>query len=177
MYNTKITTIVGDITKVTGMDAIVNAASPTLIDGGTVNNAVFKAAGEGLFHECKNLGGCQIGESKITKGYELPNPFIMHTVGPIWNGGTTNEVDLLASCYRSSLDIAMKHGIKRIAFPSIATGIYHFPVALAAETAAVTVREILNKNDGLIDEICWVLFDNRTKLVYDTVFKNIFNLI
>lgn len=175
MHKTRIETMVGDITKMSEIDAIVNAASPTLIDGGTVNNAVFKAAGEELFYECKKLGGCAVGKSKITKGFELPNSFIIHTVGPIWNGGTSNEVNALTSCYQSSLELALKYNIKSIAFPSIATGIYHFPVALAAETAALAVKSFLDTNDGEIEKISWVLYDGRTKLVYDSVFKNIFH--
>ena len=104
----------------------------------------------------------------------LPCSYIIHTVGPVWNGGTHNEAGLLASCYQNSLDIAVKKGIKKIAFPSISTGIYHFPVELAAESAAAAVKQFLVGHDGALDEIIWVLFDARTKLIYDSVISREF---
>lgn len=166
---TKIQTVLGDITKIQGMDAIVNAANSSLLGGGGVDGAIHRAAGKGLLAECRLLGGCKTGQAKLTKGYGLPCTYIIHTVGPVWNGGTHNEAGLLASCYQNSLDIAVKKGIKKIAFPSISTGIYHFPVELAAESAAAAVKQFLLEHDGALDEITWVLFDTRTKLIYDSV--------
>lgn len=166
---TKIQTVLGDITKIQGMDAIVNAANSSLLGGGGVDGAIHRAAGKELLAECRLLGGCKTGQAKLTKGYGLPCTYIIHTVGPVWNGGTHNEAGLLASCYQNSLDIAVKKGIKKIAFPSISTGIYHFPVELAAESAAAAVKQFLLEHDGALNEITWVLFDTRTKLIYDSV--------
>ena len=121
---------------------------------------IHRAAGKELLAECRLLGGCKTGQAKLTKGYGLPCTYIIHTVGPVWNGGTHNEAGLLASCYQNSLDIAVKKGIKKIAFPSISTGIYHFPVELAAESAAAAVKQFLLEQDGALDEITWVLFSS-----------------
>lgn len=166
---TVISTVLGDITKVTGMDAIVNAANSSLLGGGGVDGAIHRAAGRELLAECRLLGGCKTGQAKITKGYNLPCGYIIHTVGPVWNGGTSGEEEKLASCYRNSLELAVKNGIKRIAFPSVSTGIYHFPVELAAKTAMGAVRDFIESHPGALEQIVWVLFDARTKLVYDTV--------
>lgn len=171
---TTVNTVLGDITKVSGMDAIVNAANTSLLGGGGVDGAIHRAAGKELLSECRLLGGCKTGQAKITKGYDLPCKYIIHTVGPVWNGGTNKEEELLASCYRTSLKLAVDNGIKRIAFPSIATGIYHFPVELAAQTAADEVKRFLAESDGKLEQILWVLFDARTKLVYDMVFQKTF---
>lgn len=174
MAKTEVRTVLGDITKVTGMDAIVNAANSSLLGGGGVDGAIHRAAGKELLSECRLLGGCKMGQAKITKGYQLPCKHIIHTVGPVWNGGEHKEKELLASCYRSALELAAEIGIRRIAFPSISTGIYHFPVSLAAETAVDTVRKFLDERDGELELILWVLFDEKTKLVYDTEVRKVF---
>lgn len=171
--NTVIDTVLGDITKITGMDAIVNAANSSLLGGGGVDGAIHRAAGKELLHECRLLGGCKTGQAKITKAYNLECRYIIHTVGPVWNGGTCGEQEKLASCYRNSLLLALENGVKRIAFPSVSTGIYHFPVELAAETAIGTAREFAAEYPGELEQILWVLFDARTKLVYDTVLRKL----
>lgn len=175
MYKTMVGTLLGDITKLKGMDAIVNAANSSLLGGGGVDGAIHRGAGKELLEECRQLGGCKTGQAKLTKGYQLPCTYIIHAVGPAWNGGTHREVELLASCYKNSLDLALKHQIRRIAFPSISTGIYHFPVELAAETAANETDGFLREHDGELEEILWVLFDERTKLIYDMVVRKVFD--
>lgn len=164
---TELTTILGDITKVQGMEAIVNAANSSLLGGGGVDGAIHRAAGKELLAECRLLHGCKTGQAKLTRGYNLPCNFIIHTVGPVWNGGRKKEVELLASCYRNSLDVAVQNGIKSIAFPSVSTGIYHFPVELAAEIAVKEAISFLSLQTGAFDKILWVLFDERTKAAYD----------
>lgn len=165
--NTVIRTIQGDITKVDFVDAIVNAANNSLLGGGGVDGAIHRAAGRELLAECRTLHGCATGEAKITWAYKLPCRYVIHTVGPIWHGGGYHEAELLANCYRNSLQLAMERGIRRIAFPSISTGVYSYPVSEAADIAIHAASEFIRANPDAFDEVVWVLFDAGTKGVYD----------
>ena len=162
---TVIRTELGDITSKHYADAIVNAANESLLGGGGVDGAIHRAAGPDLLTECRTLNGCKTGQAKITKAYRLPCDYVIHTVGPVWYGGIHGEAELLAGCYKHSLELAMEHGIRSIAFPSISTGVYSYPVQQAAEIAVQTVRKVIEEYPYAFDEILWVLFDERTKLV------------
>lgn len=165
----------GDITKIDNVDAIVNAANSSLLGGGGVDGAIHRAAGPELLFECRLLGGCKTGQAKITKAYQLPCRHIIHTVGPVWNGGSHNEDQLLADCYQNSLRLAAEHKIRTIAFPSISTGIYAFPVERAAKVAVGTVDRFLRENPELFARVLWVLFDDRTKEAYKNAVQMIQN--
>ena len=165
--------VLGDITKDHGVDAIVNAANTSLLGGGGVDGAIHRAAGPNLLKECRTLGGCQTGEAKITSAYNLPCNYVIHRPGPIWNGGGHDEDKLLASCYLNCLDIAMNHGIKSIAFPSISTGVYHFPLDRAAGIAAATVESFLRAHPGAFDRVIFVLFDRATYAAYKSAMHSL----
>jgi len=173
MQKEKIHLEIGDITK-QKVDAVVNAANSTLLGGGGVDGAIHRAAGPRLLEECKTLNGCPTGEAKITKGYNLPAKFVIHTVGPVWHGGNTNEEKLLADCYENSLKLAKKNGIKSIAFPAISTGVYGFPSDRAAKIAAKTAKEFLEKDDT-IEKIIFVCFDEKTYQYYSKLLESELN--
>lgn len=162
----KIKIVKGDITKLK-VDAIVNAANNALLGGGGVDGAIHRAAGPELLDECRKLKGCRTGEAKITKGYRLPAKFVIHTVGPVWNGGKNNEDELLANCYRNSLTLAIQNKIKSVAFPSISTGVYRFPLERAVKIAVAEITKALQQHSE-ISEIVFVCFDERT---YNEYFK------
>ena len=154
----------GDITKV-AVDAIVNAANTTLLGGGGVDGAIHRTAGPELLEECRSLGGCRPGEAKITRGYRLPARFIIHTVGPFWNGGKRSEAEVLANCYRNSLGVAVKNGVKTIAFPAISCGAYRYPIAEAAKIAVATTQEFLQAHSEM-EKVIFVVLDDEIFAIY-----------
>jgi O-acetyl-ADP-ribose deacetylase (regulator of RNase III) len=161
----KIEVVRGDISKMDA-DAIVNAANTTLLGGGGVDGAIHRAAGPGLLEECRTLKGCPTGQAKITKGYDLPAKFVIHTAGPVWNGGTKNEAELLSDCYRNSMRLAEQNKLKSIAFPSISTGAYRFPAEKACEIAIRTVKATL-KETPTLEKVIFVCFSEEDKKLYD----------
>jgi len=165
----RLSIIQGDITT-QAVDAIVNAANESLLGGGGVDGAIHRTAGPKLLDECKTLDGCATGEAKITKGYNLPAKWVIHTVGPIWRGGNNHEDELLASCYRRSFDLVRKQGIKTIAFPSISTGAYGFPVERASKIAVREIQVALENNPAL-EHVTVVCFDSHTYHCYQEAVK------
>lgn len=158
----------GDITKLR-VDAIVNAANSSLLGGGGVDGAIHRAAGKELLRACEKLGGCPTGSAKATPGFNLPAKWVFHAVGPVWSGGSRNEDDLLAGCYRRCVELAREHGVESIAFPAISTGIYRFPRQRAAEIAVQTVREQLQS--GGPERILFCCFDDETAEIYRKLLK------
>ena len=160
----RISIVLGDITK-QHVDAVVNAANTSLLGGGGVDGAIHRAAGPELLRECRTLGGCETGQAKLTKAYDLPAKYVIHTVGPVWRGGKTGEDELLRSCYRNSLTLAALHHLRTVAFPSISTGAYGFPIERAAQIATSAVRNQLD-DVTTIDEVIFVCFSKSDYDVY-----------
>lgn len=160
----------GDITKLK-VDAIVNAANTSLLGGGGVDGAIHRAAGPELLEFNRKLGGCATGETKISPGFNLPAKFIIHTVGPVWNGGKNNEDKLLANCYKNSLKLAVENNVKTIAFPAISTGVYRFPLERATKIAVDEVKKFLEKNKS-IEKVIFVCFDEETYSIYKNILRD-----
>ena len=160
----------GSITDL-NVDAIVNAANTGLLGGGGVDGAIHRAAGAGLLEDCRTLGGCVTGDAKITKGYNLKAKFVIHTVGPVWQGGNHGEAELLGNCYRRCLELASEHRLKSIAFPAISTGAYGYPIEEAARVAAEAVRSWIIGN-ATLESVVFVCFDGRTLSTYERLLRD-----
>ena len=155
-----------DLTKIAYVEAVVNAANRTLLGGGGVDGAIHRAAGPGLLEECRGLNGCETGGAKITDAYDMPCKKIIHTVGPVWQGGGYNEAELLSSCYRNSLQTAADNGIRTIAFPSVSTGIFSYPLEEAAYIAVHAVLEFVAAHPGVLALVLWACIDEKTAAAY-----------
>jgi O-acetyl-ADP-ribose deacetylase (regulator of RNase III) len=162
---TRFEVIAGDITKL-DVDAIVNAANASLLGGGGVDGAIHRAAGPELLAACRLLGGCNTGDAKVTPGFRLPARFVIHTVGPVWHGGGHGEAELLASCYRRSIEVALANGVRTIAFPAISCGVYGYPIDAAAEIAASETARVLAGNEE-IDRVLFVAFSDDVRLALE----------
>ncbi|MCX7927375.1 MAG: O-acetyl-ADP-ribose deacetylase [Candidatus Omnitrophica bacterium] len=173
MKKTSIELLQADITTL-AVDAIVNAANSTLLGGGGVDGAIHRASGPKLREFCSSLGGCSTGEAKITPGFNLPAKFIIHTVGPVWQGGRNNERTLLRNCYWNSLSLALKHNLRSVAFPAISTGAYRFPKEEAARIALTTTKDFLTVNADFFQRIIFVLFSQEDLQLYQRLFREIF---
>jgi O-acetyl-ADP-ribose deacetylase (regulator of RNase III) len=169
----KIEIVLGDIT-LQETDAIVNAAKNSLLGGGGVDGAIHRAAGTKLLNECKTLKGCATGESKITKGYNLKSKFVIHTVGPVWHGGTNNEPSLLKSCYKNSFELVKKYNLRSVAFPAISTGVYGYPLKPAVEIALTETKEFLMEYKDF-DKVVFVCFSGDVYKTYSETLEEIFS--
>lgn len=161
----------GDLTQQT-VEAIVNAANPSLLGGGGVDGAIHRAAGPELLAECRTLGGCATGQAKLTRGYRLPAKWVIHTVGPVWRGGTRGEAELLASCYRHCFALAEQHGLRTVAFPSISTGVYGYPMELAARIAIGEAKTFLETN-STVEQVRLVCFGRAALEIHQAAAREI----